>query len=427
MITMVYTELPIALEIKDSIHGYIGVTEIEQTLLDLRHSQRLRNIHTPAGTRLVYPGADSSLMGAILGVVHMTGLFARYLGGDTDEVQKARLGAFILTLAKGPWSNVMEEYLQVRGLSRARLAELIITSSKIKDVLSDNGFSPSEISEVVTKGASIKGLQVNLLETPINPELIESLDRDSYFTGVDYAQIEYHRLFDSTRVAKNKIALKRDALYTLESYLSAGLNMFDAVYYHKTCRAANLMLLRILDLAGTKIMTQPSDDIDTFLTYDDLTFHHILRFHSEVDAAEVQEAGALYDSFCKRYLLKRASSRSISDKTFLSRISTPDGLFAVESEVADDAGIDASMVYVDYPNRPSVPFYPGKHRLEDLAVYERGSRGYEFWPVTEMSLIARSFGRDLKRVRVYTTRGYRSKVKKVADQLLESLDAPGSA
>ena len=71
-------------------------------------------------------------------------------------------------------------------------------------------------------------------------------------------------------------------------------------------------------------------------------------------------------------------------------------------------------------------YYPGKFPLDELVFFERGSKGYEFWPVDEVSLIARSFNRDLRPVRVYTTRGYRSKVKKAGDKLLESVDVPGS-
>ena len=65
------------------------------------------------------------------------------------------------------------------------------------------------------------------------------------------------------------------------------------------------------------------------------------------------------------------------------------------------------------------------HSLEELVLYERSSKGYEFWRVEELSGIARSFGRDLKTVRVYTTRGYRSKLKKSAESLLESFDGEG--
>ena len=112
----------------------------------------------------------------------------------------------------------------------------------------------------------------------------------------------------------------------------------------------------------------------------------------------------------------------LRDAAFLSKIAQPDGLYDVEKEIAEDADIDPKNVYVDYPDRLSVSFYPGKYPIDELLVFERGSRGYELWPITEHSLVARSFQRTLKPIRVYTTRGYRSKVKKVADDFLESVD-----
>jgi hypothetical protein len=110
----------------------------------------------------------------------------------------------------------------------------------------------------------------------------------------------------------------------------------------------------------------------------------------------------------------------------LGRLSTPDGLYGLEKEIADDAGIDPSHVYVDFPDRASVTFYPGRFGFQDLVLFERGSSGYEFWPATDVSPIARSFSRILKPVRVYTIRGYRPKVKKSADKVLESVDTPGN-
>jgi hypothetical protein len=140
----------------------------------------------------------------------------------------------------------------------------------------------------------------------------------------------------------------------------------------------------------------------------------------------MKEAGRIYEDFSKRYLIKQVSSRSISDPTFLNRLSTPDGLYAIECEIAEDADIDPRNIYVDFPDRPSVTFYPGRFQLDEIVLFERGSSGYEFWRVADVSPMARSFSRILKPVRVYTTRGYRSKVRKAADKVLESVDPAGS-
>ena len=423
---MPISDYPSVLEIKDPLHGYIELSSVEKSILDLRLTQRLRNIRGPAGIHLVFPGADMSVMGRLLGGMHVTKVFFDSLDGDLDEVQRARLVAMLLTLSTGPWNNVMTEYLTVRGTNQQKLASLIAAKSPVKDIIKDSVTSISEIKNMLERGVSLKSFRLDLTKCPINPVLIDNLERDAYFAGVEYAQLEYRRLFAATRIAKNKIALNRSSMHTFEAYLSAGVNMYDAVYYHRTVRAAELMLLRILDEAGSQLFLSPDDDIEQFLLYDDLSFLDVLVSVNEDSTSEMQTASSLYKDIRKRYLIKLASERAISDVAFMKKISTPDGLFQVESEIAETADIDPRNVFVDYPDRASVTYYPGKFPLDELVFFERGSKGYEFWPVDEVSLIARSFNRDLRPVRVYTTRGYRSKVKKAGDKLLESVDVPGS-
>lgn len=423
---MPLTDFPTVLQIKDSIHGYIELSELERDIIDMRISQRLRYIKGPAGLSLVYPGADISLMGRTLGFVHMARVFLEYLGGTPEEIQKGRLAALLRMLVNGPWSNVMDEYQTVRGAPALKLTKAILDSTPVGDVVENHGFTRNEIQDVLEKGVPIKGLRLDILNCPINPELIDDLARDSYFAGVDYAQLEFHRLFDSTRIAKNKIAVERSSLFTLESYLSAAVNMFDAVYFHKTVRAAELMLLRVLDEAGSQLFPNAIEETEKFFLYDDLTMLHRLLDVSSDESEELRTASRIFTDFSKRYLIKLVSARAISDPTFLKRLSTPDGIFAIETEIAEDAGIDSQNVYVDFPDRPSVTFYPGKFDLDEIALFERGSGGYEFWKVSDNSPMARSFSRILKPVRVYTTRGYRSKLKTSADKVLESVDASGS-
>ncbi|MFO7835094.1 MAG: hypothetical protein R6V83_00420 [Candidatus Thorarchaeota archaeon] len=412
---------PKVLEIKDPIHGYIGLSQAEKSILDLRMTQRLRNIRRPASTNLVYPGAVTSSMSSMLGTLHVTGLLFDYLGADSEDIRKARIASILHSVSCGPWSNVMDEYLSTRGIDRVRMAELTITKSRLGDVLEEHGYSPKEAVQWLSEGVPIKGLHLNLETCPINPELIDRLERDSYFAGVEYAQIELQRLFSAARIAKNKLAIERGALYTLESYLSAGANMFDAVYYHKTVRAAELMLLRILDLAGGEIFESPRDDLVGFLRLDDLSLRYIL-LHPPANASKsFERANNLFSDYSRRYLIKLASERAISNVDFLDKIDTHDGRFAIETEIAEAADIAPRNVYLDYPSRISVCHYPGRIDLDNLVLYERGSRGYDFWAVTDMSMIARSFRRLAKSVRVYTTRGYRSRVRKAADELLESI------
>ena len=424
---MPVTDFPSVLQIKDPIHGYIELSEVERDIIDMKISQRLRYIRGPAGLSLVYPGADISLMGRTLGFVHMARVFLEYIGGTAEEIQKGRLAALLRMLVNGPWANVMEEYQTVRGAPPLKLTKAILDSTPVGDVIEKHGFTRSEIQDVLEKGVPVKGLRLDILNCPINPELIDDLARDSYFAGVDYAQLEFHRLFASTRIAKNKIAIERSSLFTLESYLSAAVNMFDAVYFHKTVRAAELMLLRVLDEAGSQLFPDPLKNTMEFYNFDDLSMLHRLLHVGSEETEELRAANRIFSDFNKRYLIKLVSARAISDPTFLKKLSTPDGIYSIENEIAEDAGIDVKNVYVDFPDRPSVTFYPGKFDLDEIALFERGSGGYEFWKVSDTSPMARSFSRILRPVRVYTTRGYRSKLKSSADKVLESVDTAGSS
>ncbi|MHA1135994.1 MAG: hypothetical protein ACTSSE_05855 [Candidatus Thorarchaeota archaeon] len=423
---MPVTDFPSVLQIKDSIHGYIELSEVERDIIDMRISQRLRYIRGPAGLSLVYPGADISLMGRTLGFVHMARVFLEYLGGTPEEIQKGRLAALLRMLVNGPWANVMDEYQTVRGVPALKLTKAILDSTQVGDVVEKHGFTRTEIQDVLENGVPIKGTRIDILNCPINPELLDDLARDSYFAGVDYAQLEFHRLFGSTRIAKNKIAVERSSLFTLESYLSAAVNMFEGVYFHKTVRAAELMLLRVLDEAGSQLFSHAIDETEKFFLCDDLTMLHKLLNIGPDESEELRSASRIFIDFNKRYLIKLVSARSISDPTFLKKLSTPDGIYSIETEIAEEAGIDVKNVYVDFPDRQSVTFYPGKFDIDEIVLFERGSGGYEFWKVSDTSPMARSFSRILKPVRVYTTRGYRSKLKNSADKILESVDSPGT-
>jgi hypothetical protein len=417
--------LKTTLEIRDPLRGYIDLTDVESAILNLREVQRLRNIRASVSNHLVYPSDDQSMMGHMLGSLYMTGIFFEALSEDDAEIQKGRLAAMLLSIASGPWSNVMDEYLTTRGTNRIMLTEKIIMDSLIGDIIKEHGFSKSELSDAIEKGVSVKGHYVNLVSCTINPELIDTLERDAYFAGVEYAQIEYRRLFSSMKIIKNLIGLERGALFNVESYLSAGANMFEAVYYHKTIRASDLMLLRILDEKGSTLFPNPTTELDDFLKFDDFSLKYNINEIAQDPPVEYRFLSQLYLDHKKRYLIKAASERSIENAAFLSQISSLDGLYDVEKEIAEDADIDPKNVYVDYPDRLSVTYYPGKYPIDDLKLFERGSRGYELWPITNHSLVARSYKRTLKPIRIYTTRGYRSKVKKVADNYLESIDTQG--
>src|SRR4051812_22921729 len=59
--------------ISDSVHGSIGITDVEKEIINSKVFQRLRNIKQLGLVNYVFPGAGYSRLSHSLGVCHVTG------------------------------------------------------------------------------------------------------------------------------------------------------------------------------------------------------------------------------------------------------------------------------------------------------------------------------------------------------------------
>src|SRR5712692_1958986 len=108
-------------EIRDPIHGYIKITKEERELIDSIFVQRLRRIHQLAGAYLVYPGGIHSRFEHALGTMHVAGLVAESIAGETDLdpdiIQEIRVAALLHDVGHGPFSHLFEEVLEKTDLT----------------------------------------------------------------------------------------------------------------------------------------------------------------------------------------------------------------------------------------------------------------------------------------------------------------------
>ncbi len=88
-----------------------------------------------------------------------------------------------------------------------------------------------------------------LLSGSLSVDMMDYLPRDGYFTGAEHAKIDYKRITQSLDVFQKKLALEKSALYSFESMMHSRYQMFKAVYFHKTVRAAEVMLIEALRLS----------------------------------------------------------------------------------------------------------------------------------------------------------------------------------
>ena len=263
-------------EITDPVHKYIQFTELERDLIDTRTFQRLRRIKQLAGAHLVYPCAQHSRFEHSLGAMHVAGLAGEHLLSlnmlpNPDCIQELRVSSLLHDVGHGPFSHLSEEVIKIKtDKDHEAIGREIIRQSEINDILNHYGYSSKRISEL-SSGQSSSKFMNEIMVGSLSADLMDYLPRDSLFTGAEYGRIDYNRIINSFRVLYgSRIGLHRSALYSFESMLISRYEMFKAVYFHKTVRSAEVMLLHSILLAYDSINFNVSS-LDNYLSLTDET------------------------------------------------------------------------------------------------------------------------------------------------------------
>src|ERR687897_750463 len=356
-------------EITDPIHKYIRFSHVEKQLIDSPAFQRLRRIRQLAGAHLVYPSAQHSRFEHSLGTMHVAGLAGETLLGKryidhTEAIQDLRIAALLHDIGHGPFSHLFEEVLEYRcNISHEELGKKIIMQSEIADILGRYGYSAHQICRL-SFGQSKVNFMNEIISGGLSADIMDYLPRDGLFTGAEYAKLDYHRLVSSLEVSKNRLAINKSALNSLESMLISRYEMFKAVCVHKTVRSAEVMLLRSMISAD--------------------------------------EALGLTDTSLHNYL-------ALTDEATLERLE------ALSSHIADVAGVNNNYVFVDVSRAPSMPLTPSKEEMYSVLVVDK-DRVYEM-PMSEIPLVE-SISGFFDMLRVYTTAENREKVERAIKKVL---------
>ena len=81
--------------------------------------------------------------------------------------------------------------------------------------------------------------------------------------------MDIDRLVRSINVVDDALAVKDTALYVLEEMVIARYMMFKAVYFHRSVRSAEVMLVRAMELAEDELDITGFNTIDQYIHLDD--------------------------------------------------------------------------------------------------------------------------------------------------------------
>jgi hypothetical protein len=417
---MVFTAIS---EISDPIHGYVYLSEVERSVIDTYVFQRLRRIRQLAGAYLTYPSAQHSRFEHSLGTMHVAGSAGNVLVNkgylDEDEVQILRLAALLHDIGHGPFSHLFEEVMAERtNVTHEDIGRKIIQQTEIKDILAKHGFNVKSISKL-SFGESRVSFLNEIIAGGLSADIMDYLQRDSYFTGAEYGKIDAERIISSFEVHNNRLALDKAALYSFEAMMIARYEMFKAVYFHKTVRSAEVMMLRSMMLADIELhLTDTSLENYLELT-DDATMVKLIALEPKNEQCKL--AAKLARDYRDRKLLKCVFEKILhKSDSIVRRIFSKKMLKSMTEEIAGSAGVDPNHVYIDASKAPSVPLTPTKEALNAIVLIGKDARGKKIHytlPISEIPLIS-SISGFMDMIRVYTTSESRTKVEKAVKKVL---------
>ena len=400
-------------EITDPVHKCIQVTELERELIDAPVFQRLRRIKQLAGAHLVYPSAQHSRFEHSMGAMHVAGLagdrlFSLNELADHDLVQQLRVASLLHDIGHGPFSHLSEEVMMLRSnKDHEQIGKEIIQRTEISDILSTHGFSPKQISDLST-GQSNSKFMNEIIAGSLSSDLMDYLPRDSLFTGAEYGRIDYHRIINSFTITDGRsIALQRSSLYSFESMLISRYEMFKAVYFHKTVRAAEVMLLHSILLAFDSIdfLTR---NVQTFLALTDDTI--IAKLLSARQRPVVRQ---LVRNYLDRKLLKCVYEKFVYKRDKFKELDWK-WVEDVRSRIAEIASVDSNHVFVDVSGIASVPLAPNKSEMRSILLMTE--KGVIRMPVSSLPII-NSISGHLDMLRVYTNHRNRNEIAYAARKI----------
>ena len=407
------------LDIIDPIHDFIRAYSTEITIIDNPIFQRLRRIRQLSGAHLVYPGAQHTRFEHSLGVMHIAGQAGQVLQEkgiiNSNDIENIRLAALLHDIGHGPFAHIFEEVLQrKKKASHEEIGRDLILKTEIGDVISKSGFDKKLITKLAFGDSKFQFMN-EIISGALSADMMDYLLRDGYFTGAEHAKIDHKRITQSLDVYQKKLALEKSALYSFESMMHSRYQMFKAVYFHKTVRAAEVMLLESIRLAYDELGFSNLSWNDYVCLTDDYVLEKLVSLPPKTP--ELKKAKKLAIDYQNRELFKCVFERMLTSKS-LDKVKTT----KLRQELSRKSKVDENEIFVDTSITSSIPLSPSKKESKSIILITKGNHKFEAQeiPISKIPLVSTMSG-FMNILRIYTNRKNRKKVEIAAKLILGGL------
>lgn len=242
---------------RDAVHDLIRVDlgsdegRLIVRLIDTREFQRLRRVRQLGLAYFAYPSAEHSRFTHSLGAFHLATRVLDRLGEryeiTADDRTAVRVAALVHDVGHGPFSHVIENILGFHH-EDFTVEAVLSDATEIGNILRE--YSPGLASDVadIIKGTFKPMALAQLVSSQLDVDRMDYLLRDSLMTGVKYGIYDLEWVLKSLEIneADDRLYVSAQGIYAVEAYLQARHYMFRQVYFHRTLRAAEVLLQSVI-------------------------------------------------------------------------------------------------------------------------------------------------------------------------------------
>ncbi len=245
---------------RDPLHNIISLNEaiaddkLIVDLLDAAEFQRLRRIKQLGLAMFTYQGAEHSRFTHSIGVMHLMTRALNLLAAQHSISDEARVvgraGALLHDLGHGSFSHVIEKVFHFHHEDWSRRIVLEETTEVNQILRRFDSQLPEKLAALYLHEYQPAFIS-QLVSSQLDCDRMDYLLRDSLMTGAKYGIYDLEWVLHALNIdaASDRVFVEAKGLYAVEEYLQARYYMFRQVYFHRTLRSAEAVLVSTLKRA----------------------------------------------------------------------------------------------------------------------------------------------------------------------------------
>ena len=247
--------------LRDPVHGYIHIEDkVVLDILKSKEFQRMRRIKQLGPVSYVFPGATHTRFEHNLGVYELTrricDIFSKKYPSITpgdglwndDNRLLVECAGLLHDIGHGPYTR---SRVHLFGTNHEKIGQKIITdpNTEINHALKQVAPNfPELVASVIAKTYPNPQV-VKMISSQADADRMDYLQRDAYFTGVNYGRFDLSRISRVIRPYQNGICFTNNGMHAVEDYIVSRYQMYQQVYFHRVGRSMEVILHHLLERA----------------------------------------------------------------------------------------------------------------------------------------------------------------------------------